>query len=212
MLLERQKEELSEFAHTMSHDLHNRLLSMEGYAEILESEYDASYAQRIRHLAQGTNDLLRRSIVLADAGQIIAKTDEVNLAQLIQETAKNSIPQTISFLQDELPTVMGDSEKLSQVFQNLFENAVIHGKPHKIEVRRKDGENSTTVLITNDGAPIPHEIRLRIFQRGFTTMEGSSGLGMAIVKKIIDAHGWQISLAATMQTTFQIVIPTKSLP
>ncbi|MFQ5977877.1 MAG: sensor histidine kinase [Candidatus Heimdallarchaeota archaeon] len=102
----------------------------------------------------------------------------------------------------------GDREKLAQVFQNLFENAVIHGQPRQIGVRRLDLAEGITLLITNDGAPIPDEDRSKIFQRGFTTKEEGGGLGLAIVEKLVKAHGWDISLDETPETTFRIFIPT----
>ncbi|MFQ5977878.1 MAG: PAS domain S-box protein [Candidatus Heimdallarchaeota archaeon] len=83
-----QKEELSEFAHAMAHDLKNQLLSIEGYAELLETKYDEPYAAKIGQLAQQMHTLLGRSVALADASQVIDKTAKVNLTDLFQEAAK----------------------------------------------------------------------------------------------------------------------------
>ncbi|MFQ5981583.1 MAG: PAS domain S-box protein [Candidatus Heimdallarchaeota archaeon] len=206
-LLKRQKEELSEFVHAMTHDLKNRLLSIEGYADVLQTEYDPLYAEKIRYLAENMGELLRRSIALADAGLVIEKSDEVNLTQVVQEVAKAMLPRAMVFECDALPMVKGDISKLSQVFQNLLENAIAHGKPKKVEVRMKDTSEGISISISNDGEPIPYENRLKIFQRGFSTKEDSSGLGLAIVQRIVDAHGWQISLAETNETAFVLQIP-----
>ncbi|MHA2232122.1 MAG: ATP-binding protein, partial [Candidatus Hodarchaeales archaeon] len=62
-----------------------------------------------------------------------------------------------------------------------------------------------------DGTPIPDENRAKIFQRGFTTKEDGGGLGLTIVKKLIEAHGWQIAFEETPETTFSIHIPADSL-
>ncbi|MHA2272507.1 MAG: PAS domain S-box protein, partial [Candidatus Hodarchaeales archaeon] len=208
----RQKEELSEFAHAMSHDLKNSLLSIEGYAEVLEAEYDESYVEKIRQLAVSMNKLLRRSVALADAGQIVAETEELNLTRLAQIVAENIVPNDILCVVDNFPTVRADHEKMAQVFQNLFENAVIHGAPKRIEVRSQIEKEGISLQIHNDGAQIPAEHRSKVFAKGFTTIkeDGGLGLGLAIVKKIVEAHGWTIRLADTPATTFIIQIPNKS--
>ncbi|MFQ5978619.1 MAG: PAS domain S-box protein [Candidatus Heimdallarchaeota archaeon] len=205
--LKRQKEELSEFVHAMAHDLMNSLLSVEGYAEVLETEYEKAYVEKIAYLATAMNNLLRRSVALADAGLVIEQTDEVELGGLVRAVAKASIPTNITFSADNLPVVIGDREKLSQAFQNIFENAVTHGKPGNIEVQHRHSDNGRVILITNDGAEIPFEKRAKIFQRGYSTKKDGKGLGLAIVQRVIEAHGWQISLDATAHTSFRITIP-----
>ncbi|MFQ5977819.1 MAG: ATP-binding protein, partial [Candidatus Heimdallarchaeota archaeon] len=207
--LRRQKTELSEFTHIMTHDLKNQLLSIEGYAEVLEFQYDKSYAKKIGQLAAHMNDLLRRSLLLADAGQIIEMAMEVALTQLVQAVAEGVVPKSVGFVLEDLPTVMGDPEKLSQVFQNLLENAVTHGSPTTIEVRRRDADDGTQILISNDGTPIPPEHRSKIFQQRFSTKKEGGGLGLAIVQKLVQAHSWQIQLAETPETTFTLFMPHK---
>jgi PAS domain S-box-containing protein len=204
--LKRQKAELSEFAHAMNHDMKNQLLSIEGYAEILEYEYDKNYSKKIRNLAQNMNELLRRSVALADAGLVIGETEELDLAALVRDVAKAIIPENVVFKLDNLPTVQGDREKLSQVFRNLFENAIAHAAPSRVEVRHRAAVNGTAILIINDGRPIAPEHQKKIFQRGFTTKK-KGGLGLAIVKKLVAAHGWDITLEPGSETAFRMLIP-----
>ncbi|MHA2231608.1 MAG: ATP-binding protein, partial [Candidatus Hodarchaeales archaeon] len=59
----------------------------------------------------------------------------------------------------------------------------------------------------NDGTPIPALHRSQIFRRGFTTKKGG-GMGLSIVKKLIEAHDWKITLEDGPETTFRIWIPT----
>jgi len=115
----------------------------------------------------------------------------------------------VTFIYDNLLIIKCDREKVAQIFQNLFENAVTHGEPSKIEVKQRHSEDSTSISIVNDGKPIPLEHHSEIFLRGFTTKEGSGGLGLAIVKKTVEAHGWKIRLDTTPQTTFPIMIPNR---
>jgi CheY-like chemotaxis protein len=180
-LLRRQREELSEFAHAMAHDLRNYTLAIQGYADLLKKDHSKAYAEKIENLAIGMQELLRRSVSLADAGLIAEKTDEVNLNVLVKTVADAIIPIWIALIKDDRPTVSGDQQKLSEVFQNLFENAVTHGNP---------------------------ENRSKFFTRRFTTKEDGGGLGLEIIQKVISAHGWDIKLMPESTTTFEIFIPT----
>ena len=65
------------------------------------------------------------------------------------------------------------------------------------------------ILVINDGEPIPIRIQEKIFDYGFTTISKNMGLGLSIVKKIIEPHGWYISVQSSQQKTyFQISIPS----
>ncbi len=206
--LRRQKEELSEFAHFIAHDLSNCLTSIEGYTQLLDLEYDETHiiSKQIEYM----KSLLTRSLTLADAGLAIKKDKNVDLNFLIESVAESIIPKNIAFTHDKLPTILCDQERLAQVFKNLFENALIHGKPHKIMIKLEEGEKFLKILIINDGIPIPPEIQKRIFNYGFTTQKESMGLGLSIVRKIIEAHGWYITVQSDKKSTFfEIFIPVQ---
>lgn len=202
----RQKEELSEFAHFIAHDLNNCLTSIEGYTQLLDLEYDDSHilTKQIEYM----KGLLKRSLTLADAGLAVEKDADVDLNVLIERVATTVIPKTVSLTLEKLPTVLCDQGKLAQVFTNLLENAIIHGKPQKISIKTKGTENHLKILIINDGVPIPSEIQKRIFDYGFSTQKESVGLGLSIVRKLIEAHGWDITVQSDEEgTSFQISIP-----
>ncbi|MFX0114991.1 MAG: PAS domain S-box protein, partial [Candidatus Hodarchaeota archaeon] len=190
----RQRMELSEFAHAMAHDLRNRLNNIQGYASLIQKRNDPSYAAKIKDLVFNINELLSHSLTLAEAGLIAEKSSQLDLTEVICSVAEEVIPENITFEYDFLPLVTGDREKLSQIFQNLFENAVTHGNPTKIEVRRSDSEEGISIMIANDGKLIPKELHSKIFERGFSTKEGGSGMGLAIITRVVEAHGWHIAL------------------
>ncbi|MFQ5979134.1 MAG: PAS domain S-box protein [Candidatus Heimdallarchaeota archaeon] len=200
--------ELSEFAHTMGHDLKTPLFTIQSFADLLKKEFKHKDVEQISQTAKRAQALLRRSVELADAGQILEKSDEVDLNELVRTVSKEIIPPDIALEVAKLPVVRCDRLKAGQIFQNLFENAVIHGQPRRIEVRRQDGEDATHIMICNDGTQIPPENRLKIFDHRFTTAKNlHSGLGLSITEKLIRAHGWQISLGDTLDTSFIIQIP-----
>lgn len=205
-LLRRQKEELSELAHVMSHDLGNKMRNIQNLVKLLRREYDESVLERIDSIAHQSSHLLHASADLADAGMVVQKRELVDLNEVIKEIGATTIPDNIALTVDKLPIVRGSSEKIGQIFQNLFANAVEHAIPKEIKVCTETSDMGTWLIVSNDGAPIPKDIQEKIFRRGFTTKEKGTGLGLSIVKKLVEAHGWRIQLGPEDQTTFRILL------
>lgn len=208
----REREELSQFASTMVHDLRSSVSSIRGFAQLIVEDSENKYAMKIDKIAIGVYDMLSRSLELANAGLIATMTDTVNLTALITEVANRVVPDGVSFETGLLPDVNGDPQKLRQVFQNLLENAVVHGKPKFIKVKHRIDCGGSVVSIHNDGEMITAKNRKMIFSQGFSTRASGGGMGLRIVQRIIAAHGWQIRLAHNEDwkgndTVFEVLMP-----
>jgi len=198
---------LSEFVHSMAHDLKGSLHNIMGYTELMKDHYDPAYVDKITQLAKNQSEILERCVELADAGLIVNKSDKINLNELVQTLSQGVIPETIEYEQDELPEVMGDKQRIRQVFNNIFENAIQHGNPSKIKIKVTQMTDEWKICICNDGDQIPKELHENIFGRGFTTKRAGKGLGLTIVQRIVYAHGWSISVESDKMTCFCIHIP-----
>ena len=201
--LKREKDELSIFAHMMAHDMRNMLSSIHGYASLLlPKEEDQEIVENIKKVATKSFQFLSRSLELAEAGRIIEKQDKINLNQIIKETVELVVPNTIKVeLAEDFPIIQGDSEKIYQIFKNLLENAVNHGKPTLIQIKYEENTKNRYINILNDGTKISDNIRKNLFNGKL------KGLGFKIIKKIVDAHGWKIKLLKGETTIFQIILP-----
>jgi two-component system, sporulation sensor kinase E len=113
------------------------------------------------------------------------------------------------------PTVWADAEKLQQVFGNIIDNA-IDAMANVPETRRIDlfiengAPKNVVVVVRDTGCGIAEEKRVKIFNPFFTTKESGTGLGMAIAKKIVDAHQGQITVesAEGRGSEFRVTLPT----
>lgn len=126
---------------------------------------------------------------------------ESALAVITDDLEKNAIMVTRQF-SNLLPPIKADEGKLQQVFLSILKNALEamtpRGRIHLQAVPHKGarGRHEVAVTIQNDGAPIPTEHIGKIFEPGFTTKAAGTGLGLASVKKIIEEHRGQISIAS----------------
>jgi signal transduction histidine kinase len=126
---------------------------------------------------------------------------ESALAVVTEELEKNAVTVTRDF-SPSLPAVKVDEGKLQQVFLSILKNALeamtTHGHIRLQAVPHKGarGRHEVAITIQNDGAPIPTEHIGKIFEPGFTTKAAGTGLGLASVKKIIEEHRGQISIAS----------------
>ena len=111
------------------------------------------------------------------------------------------------------PTVQADAEKLRQVFANLVDNAIdalaTIPEGRRIDLFLENGAGLATVRVRDNGCGIPPEKLDRIFNPFFTTKEKGTGLGMAISKKIVEAHEGAIEVASEVGrgTEFKVMLP-----
>jgi signal transduction histidine kinase len=136
---------------------------------------------------------------------------ESALAVVTDELDKKAIVVTKEF-SSILPPIKADEGKLQQVFLSILKNAMeamtprghilLQAVPHK----GARGRHEVAITIQNDGAPIPTEHIGKIFEPGFTTKAAGTGLGLASVKKIIEEHRGQISIASGPEQGTAVII------
>ena len=202
-----QKEELSYFTHTMSHDLRNLLSSISMQAMLAQTDSNTQIPNKILELTNKINSILSQSLSLADAGLLIDKKNEVNLQQLVLAVAEAVVPRRIRLGLGDLPNVQGDENKIFQIFKNLLENAVVHGEPTEIRILSVQSHEGLSLLISNNGKQISEDQQEKIRARKYTFGQ-KGGLGLVLVAKLVEAHGWSFELKDEPETTFAIMIPS----
>lgn len=192
--IQAQRDQLEEFSRVVSHDLRNPLSVMGGCLELAEETGDPEHFERCWNALERMETLIDDLLTIARTGDPIDETETVDVSELVTEcwsviaTAKATLEvQTDVILE-------GDRSRLRQLFENLFRNAIEHGS---LDVTIHVGTlpDRAGVYVEDDGGGIPPEDRERIFEDGYSTGEVGTGLGLTIVRDVVDAHDWDISVA-----------------
>ena len=219
----------SHFLATVSHELRTPLTSILGYAEMLAGgiagELNAGQLEFVRIIEAKSNHLLELIMSLLDlskleSGTVMIRRGDVLIESVLKEAISTLTPKAskknITLVIDvpsELPVVVGDPERLRQVFINLTENAIkfmpengrVTLSARQIDVTEDDGDDAGLVLlaplrqmievrVADTGIGIPEAERSKVFdpfyqvdQRHSREYEGT-GLGLSIVKRLVDGH------------------------
>jgi signal transduction histidine kinase len=219
-----------EFVATVSHELRTPLTSIVGYVDVLledvsELPPDArpflmTVQRNARRLHRLVDDLLSDALKL---GKAELHVGQISLAHVVRtcaiEAEKSAHVNGLTFSYDGGPgqlEVSGDAERLAQVIDNIFNNAIKftpHGGHVGCTVDREGSE--AVVRISDTGRGIPPEEIEDVFVKFFrspgvqTDAIPGTGIGLAISKAIVEAHGGTIDLASTVGvgTTFEIRLP-----
>jgi two-component system sensor histidine kinase ResE len=221
-----------DFVANVSHELRTPLTSIQGFAQaILDDTADTPEArkQAAQIIYNEAGRMHRMALALLDlakleAGTADLKMDAVDMKALLQNIVDKFTPQAqhagISLqLEDpsQLPSLNGDGDRLAQVFTNLVENALkCTPTGGRVVLSATSAGTEVQVSITDSGIGIPNDALPRLFDR-FYQVDPSraggerhgAGLGLAIVREIVEAHGGRISVRSEPGhgTTFVIHLP-----
>jgi PAS domain S-box-containing protein len=203
--LERERDRLDDFAGVISHDLRNPLHIAEGHLSLAQvnCDCDCDHLEPIDTALSRMNDIIEDTLTLAREGETVDTFEPVALPHLIEScvAVTEATPATVEI--DADCSLMGDPDRLAHVIENLCQNAVDHGGE---DVTITVGILEEGFYVADDGPGIPPDKRKTVFESGYTTAEEGTGLGLRIVERIVEAHGWEIEItdSASGGTRFEI--------
>ncbi len=229
--LEKSFAQASRFAADASHELRTPLAIMRGsIEEAIHADPSAPEAPFLVGLLEENQRLaaIAEKLLLlarADAGKLIAGSEEINLSDLIEEIAEDisilAEAKGVSLRSQVDPGILvtGDRPLLRQLLLNLFDNAVNYNVSAgwiRASVQR-DGRNAI-FSISNSSDGIPVEMRPRLFERFFRVSDsrdrqsGGAGLGLSLCREIAWAHNGSLELVSSDAngTTFRLTLPSLS--
>ena len=223
--LEKQNQELNEYAHVVSHDLKAPLRNIdtlinwfkEDNAEILD-EKNKKFLDLILSNVEKMDLLIKGILDYSTIDKYEIDDRMIDLNFLVEEILRTiNIPSQIEMIfNNQMPIVFGNDFRFKQLFQNLIQNAIKYNDKEKgfIEIGSNEKENEFEFYIKDNGIGIKHRYQTKIFDL-FSKLENtdqSSGIGLSIVKKIIDFYGGKIWLKSqeAIGTTFYFTLPKQN--
>ena len=189
--LNRQNQRLEKFASIVSHDLRNPLNVATGQLALASEECDSRHLREVTVALDRMDSLIGDTLMLARQGRTVAERDEIELGALATECWDLVESTNSSLIIDQDATFTGDAERVKQVFENLFRNAIEHGGE---EVTVRIGSlDEDGIFVEDDGHGIS-EAKSEAICSAPHTSDNDSGFGLAIVKEIVDAHGWDLTV------------------
>lgn len=219
--------ELEQFAYIASHDLKSPLKNIRSLVGIIQEELKGNestdiqeYCQHLSACVVKMENLISDLLALSSVGNQEVRFQAVDLKEeinaLLNVLSINIKEANAKIIVKDLPIINADPRLLDQVFQNLIQNAIKFKAPSKdptVEIGCIDNEQNHRLYVKDDGigiAPDYHEKIWKIFSRLHGDAEYTgTGIGLSIVKKIIDLHRGKIWLESEegKGTTFYFDIP-----
>ncbi len=207
--LQRSNEDLSQFAHTVAHDLQAPLRGVVNFAQLLQRKADGrldrderEFVDQIVQSGRRMQDLVQAVLRFAQVGkgeiekQAVDMNEVLNLA--LQTLQLHIDEQRATILRQPLPTVLGDAVQLQQLFQNLISNALKYRRPEvapAIEIKAIPAIDQQVFSVSDNGQGIAAEHLQLIFeplQRLHGAEIPGTGLGLTTCQRIVSRHGGRI--------------------
>jgi two-component system phosphate regulon sensor histidine kinase PhoR len=226
-----------DFVANVSHELRTPLTSIKGYIEALldgakdDPKTSTQFLNIILKQSDRLNLILEDLLQLSkiESGQVQFKREPLHIQSVIERTlavikplADKKRHRLVSFVEDNLPSVLGDEDRLIQILSNLLDNAVkytpengtitVAAHPVSDDAEQPAIVTAVELSVTDTGMGIPEMERPRVFERFYRVDKarsrelGGTGLGLAIVKHIVEGLGGRVWVEANAPTGSRFVV------
>jgi signal transduction histidine kinase len=218
--LEVRNQELSDYAHMVSHDLKSPLRSIDTLTTWLRDDYNDKFDNNgkeqiklIRSSVEKMDTLIKGILEYSTINKNQIETYDVNLNTVIDDILNIiQVPEHITIIKNELPIMLGDKYRLQQLFQNKIVNAIAYNDKAQgeIQIGMKDVGEFWEFFVKDNGKGIEEIYFDKIFKT-FESLESnvnSTGIGLSIVKKIVNLYKGKIWLTSQpyLGTTFYFTL------
>ncbi|WP_229262169.1 hybrid sensor histidine kinase/response regulator [Duganella guangzhouensis] len=209
-----------EFLAVLGHELRNPLSPIVTSLDLLDRRDDPSsrkeramMRRQVQHLRRLVDDLLDVSRI--SSGKFELESQVVNLAEVVRHAVAVAPGQRLTLAAPVAVWVMGDESRLTQVLNNLLSNAERFGSSATQVMLTADAHEARLVVIDN-GIGMSVELLARVFEpfqqapQSLARRTGGLGLGLAIVRQIVDLHGGRVSASSPGPgegSRFEVVLP-----
>ena len=207
------------FAADLAHELKNPVAALRAAAEAMESDrpIEGSRRERLQRVLSEASQRMDKAIsafldlARAEAGLLHAKREVIELGELVRGivTSTEADPRNTHLcfeVRGESVPMTAASERLETALRNLVGNAASYARSEVILTLAHTPE-AITISVADDGPGIPADELDQVFDRYFSKREGGTGLGLALTRAIVEAHGGQLTATNDQGALFEIRLP-----
>ena len=219
--LEKQNQQLNDYAQIVTHDLKSPLRSIHSLTSWIKednetlSETTKEYLGLIEMKVEKMDHLIQGIFTYSKVDEEDSITEEVNIYNVLKNLIVTlDVPNHIEvFIDENMPMINANPFKIQQLFQNIVTNAILYNDKEKglIELKYNKDSKNHIFSIYDNGPGIAKENQEKIFNvfQSYTNHQMSTGIGLSIVKKIVEQYKGKIWVESEMglRTTFFIKIP-----
>lgn len=214
-------EVIGKIASGIAHEIRNPLTTVRGYLQVIQEKVDKETASLISNLLlkeiDSVNGIITDFLSVTQNNQTYKEI--IPLKTFMECTVHNILfPQALHHQVDitidvsslDLSNIIGNRGELIQVFSHCFLNSLQAktDQPLKVHIQVKQSENYFEVIFSDNGKGIDSEVIPKIFNPFFTTKDDCKGLGLSIVKRIIENHNGYMNVSSHQnRTSFYIYLP-----
>ena len=220
--LEEESARQTTFFQNASHELKTPLMSIQGYAEGIQTGVSdpQKAAAVIMDESQRMTDLVQELLDISriESGKIRLEEEEFDLQELLYDALRSIEPLAgrenirleVDFPQKQIE-VTGDEVQLRKAVNNLLSNALRHAQ-ELIRISCAASAKEAVITVENDGTPLDRGMRKQVFERFYTGPNGSTGIGLALTKEIVELHKGTVSAdVKNGRTVFEIRLPGQKI-
>jgi PAS domain S-box-containing protein len=187
--LERQLDQFEHFGSVLSHDLRTPLTTAQGRLELAQETGDEEHLRQAEIALERLDDLIENMSSVMREGELVGDITAVEIEDCLRSVWESLETTDATLIVEIEESIQADEDALKRLVENLFKNALEHAGD---DVHVTVGPLTDGFYIEDDGPGIPEDKRERIFEAGYSTKESGGGFGMASVRQLVVAHGWEI--------------------
>ena len=196
-----QKEQLEQFVSILTHDIRNPLNIIEGYSQQLKTDANASQVAKIERATDRMRDLIDDTLALHMETDAVEEFTPTSIEEIADRAWEHVDTAGADLQVRDAFTIECNPDRMCRLLENLYRNAIEHNdEPVTIEVGEYSTIGTSTrnscdgFYVADNGTGIDSDDRETVFDFGETSSQDGTGLGLPIVKRVADAHGWDVKL------------------